>query len=183
MSKVDWKTIVKGISPILGTALGGPAGGAALAAISNAVLGKRDGTEAEVAAAVAGGNPDTYLQLRRAEHDFLVKMKEQDVKLEEIYSGDVAQVNQTMREESKSEHWIQYSWRPYWGFISATAFGVVCVFVCVLAYQAIFKGKPEAINMIPALVGAFAILFGIPGAILGVASWHRGMMKREKNGP
>ncbi len=183
MSKVDWKAIVKGISPILGTALGGPAGGAALAAISNAVLGKRDGTEAEVAAAVAGGNPDTYLQLRRAEHDFLVKMKEQDVKLEEIYSGDVVQVNQTMREEAKSEHWLQYAWRPIWGLVSAAAFFVVCCFVGYLSYLAVSGKDPAAINMIPGLVSSFALLFGIPGAILGVASWHRGMMKREKNGP
>jgi hypothetical protein len=32
--------------------------------------------------------------------------------------------------------------------------------------------------MIPQLVGAFATLFAIPGAILGVTAWHRGKEKR-----
>jgi hypothetical protein len=90
------------------------------------------------------------------------------------------EVNETMRAEAKSEHWPQWSWRPYWGFISGTAFLVVCVLVCNLAYQAVLGGKPEAMAMIPQVISAMATLFAIPGAILGVASWHRGKKQREQ---
>lgn len=87
-------------------------------------------------------------------------------------------VNITMQAEAKSEHWPQWSWRPFWGFSSALAFLFVAGLCCVLAYQAILGGRPESIAMIPQLVAAFATLFTIPGAILGVTAWHRGKEKR-----
>jgi hypothetical protein len=89
-------------------------------------------------------------------------------------------VNATMQVEAKSEHWPQWSWRPYWGFVSGTAFGCVCVLCCYLGYKAVMGGNSEALGMIPQLITAFAALFAIPGAILGVTAWHRGQEKRGK---
>lgn len=89
-------------------------------------------------------------------------------------------VNQTMRAEARSDKWPQYSWRPFWGFISGIAFGFVVALCCVLAYMAVVGGKPDALVMIPQLVAAFSALFAIPGAILGVSAWHRGAEKRQR---
>jgi hypothetical protein len=83
-----------------------------------------------------------------------------------------------MQAEASSERWPQYSWRPYWGFISGTAFGFVVVLCCILGYNAVIDKNTEALRMIPELVTAFATLFAIPGAILGVTAWHRGKAKR-----
>lgn len=100
------------------------------------------------------------------------------LKLEEVEQELPKAVNQTMQAEASSERWPQYSWRPYWGFISGTAFGFVVVLCCILGYNAVIDKNTEALRMIPELVTAFATLFAIPGAILGVTAWHRGKAKR-----
>jgi len=41
----DWKNVVRSVAPILGNAIGGPFGGAAVSALSNALLGKPEATE------------------------------------------------------------------------------------------------------------------------------------------
>jgi hypothetical protein len=110
------------------------------------------------------------------------KLKAQELTTEEVKETGkrIESVNATMRAEAKSEHWWTSGWRPYWGFVSGTAFLFVCLLVCVLAYQAVLGGHPEAMAMIPQVIGAFAALFAIPGAILGVTAWHRGKMQRGR---
>ncbi|MBU2510668.1 holin family protein [bacterium] len=75
-------------------------------------------------------------------------------------------VNQTMRAESKSEKWPQYSWRPFNGFL----FGIT-----LFSNYIIFPlfGKPT--QSIPEIV------FVMWGAVLGVTAWHRGVQKREES--
>lgn len=102
------------------------------------------------------------------------------VKLEEIEQQLPMAVNQTMQTEAKSEHWPQYSWRPFWGFVSGGAFGFVVGLCCYLGFKAVIGGNPQALAMVPQLVTAFSTLFAIPGAILGVTAWHRGKEKRER---
>lgn len=97
--------------------------------------------------------------------------------LEREYTAQLAIINQTMQQESKSEHWPQWGWRPFWGFISALAFLVVCIFVCQLGKEAIAAKDANAIGMIPVVVGAFTTLFAVPGAILGITAWGRNKLK------
>jgi hypothetical protein len=108
-----------------------------------------------------------------------LRLEEIAVQLELAELALPAAVNQTMQVEAGSEHWPQYSWRPFWGFISGFAFLFVVVLCCVLGYNAVIDKNPDALRMIPDLVTAFATLFAIPGAILGVTAWHRGALKRD----
>lgn len=94
----------------------------------------------------------------------------------------LGKINDTMQTESQSDKWWVSGWRPYWGFISGTAFAFVAALVCWLGFNAVSSGNQEAMRMVPDLVSAMALLFGIPGAILGVASWHRGKEKRFRAG-
>jgi hypothetical protein len=78
---MDWKSILGGVAPTLATALsvvGGPAGmvaGAALRAVSGAVLGHQDGTADQVTQAIqAGLSPDAIAALQKADNDFKVQM-------------------------------------------------------------------------------------------------------------
>lgn len=87
-------------------------------------------------------------------------------------------VNETMQSEGKSEHWPQWAWRPFWGFVSGVAFLILTGFICFLMWKAISAGDVAAINAIPQMITSFSTLFAIPLAILGVASWHRGKEKR-----
>jgi hypothetical protein len=57
-------------------------------AISEALLGKPDGTETELAEAAAKATPEQLLALKKAEQDFAVRMRELDVDLERIANED-----------------------------------------------------------------------------------------------
>lgn len=87
-NREDWKNLVRTVAPTVATALGGPLTGAAVAAVSNAVLGKPDGTEEEVALAVASGGADALAKLKEAENAFVIKMKELDIDVEKIHAAD-----------------------------------------------------------------------------------------------
>ena len=130
---------------------------------------------------IIGGLTDRYLPASMSEQekaDFKLEAEKLVVTELEANKSIIEAVNQTMQAESKSDNWWTSGWRPYWGFISGTAFLAVCVFICYLMYEAIIGGKPEMMAHIPQVIGAFAALFAIPGAILGVTAWHRGKMQR-----
>lgn len=175
------KGIVGKAAPMLGTLLGGPAG-ASIGTLIAGVLGVEPSPGAvEKALAV---NPDAAVKLAEIESRERVSLETLVVRQCEAELTAETQrlqaVNATMQAESKSEHWMQYAWRPFWGFVSASAFLAVCIFVCILGYRAITKADASSINMIPQLIGAFTALFAVPGAILGVSAWHRGKQKREQ---
>ena len=66
MAGFDWKALVRTVAPVIGTALGGPIGNLAAQAISTVFLGTPDGTEDQIAEAVARATPEQLLALRQA---------------------------------------------------------------------------------------------------------------------
>jgi hypothetical protein len=72
---MDWKTLVGTVAPWIGTALGGPLGGAAVGAVADA-LGLSDKTEASIKAALSGVTPEQMLAMKTADQMFAVKMQE-----------------------------------------------------------------------------------------------------------
>lgn len=72
---MDWKNVVGKVAPMLGAALGGPLGGAALSVIAD-TLGLNEKTEAAIKNALAGTTPEQMLALKRADQDFAVRMQE-----------------------------------------------------------------------------------------------------------
>lgn len=80
--------LVRTVAPGLATAIGGPLAGMATRAISEALLGKPDGTEAELTEAAAKATPEQLLALKQAENEFVVKMRELDIDLERIANAD-----------------------------------------------------------------------------------------------
>jgi hypothetical protein len=52
------------------------------------------------------------------------------------------------------------------------------VATCLLFYQAIIAKDVTALNAMPQLATALALILGVPGAAVGIASWHRGKEKR-----
>ena len=84
----DWKSAVRSVAPILGTSLGGPIGGAATKMISNALLGKEDGTEDEISMAMQTASPEALVALKEADNSFKMKMKELGIKEKDLVFGD-----------------------------------------------------------------------------------------------
>lgn len=80
--------LVRTVAPSLASAVGGPLAGMAVRTISEALLGKPDGTETELAEAAAKATPEQLLALKKAEQDFTVRMRELDIDLERISNAD-----------------------------------------------------------------------------------------------
>lgn len=89
MSDFDWKAIVRTVAPGIATALGGPLAGMAVKVLGDK-LGIDDATQESVAAAIRGATPDDLLKIKQAEHEFQTKMRELDIRVEEISAADRA---------------------------------------------------------------------------------------------
>ena len=140
-------------------------------------------TAATVVGKVVGKLVDKYLPASMSEAEKAeFRMAADKLAIDELEANKsiIEAVNKTMQEEAKSDNWWTSGWRPYWGFVSGTAFLFVCCLVGYLMYEAVIGGKPEMMSHIPSVIGSFATLFAIPGAILGVTAWHRGKMQRGK---
>lgn len=114
----------------------------------------------ETAIATLEKNPELALQFEKA-----VMAKE--VAMEKEKTRRIEAVNATMQAEAKSEHWMQWSWRPFNGFL----FGITLFF----GYIILPMMDKDAISLPEFVLMAWA-------AVLGVTAWHRGMHKREADG-
>lgn len=165
---MDWKKTIGNIAPTIGAVFGAP--GIAVGAAIRSILNMSDtSTDEEVKAAIA--TPEGQEKIRLAE----IAYKSQVL---QANSANIQAVNTTMQAESKSEHWMQWAWRPFNGFL----FGVTLF--CNYAL-------PTLINslILPFLSIAHTAILSNPvpegvfmawGAVLGVTAWHRGLMQVEQ---
>ena len=104
---MDWKNLVATVAPWIGTALGGPLGGAAVGAISDA-LGLSEKTEASIKAALSGVTPEQMLALKNADQAFALQMQELGFKqvadMEALAAGD--------RKDARDMQKTTRSWVP-----------------------------------------------------------------------
>lgn len=111
--------LVRTVAPSLASAVGGPLAGMAVRTISEALLGKPDGTEDELTQAAAKATPEQLLALKKAEQDFAVKMRELDIDLERIANADR---DSARNREVKTKDWTP---RLLAGLITAGYFGAL----------------------------------------------------------
>jgi hypothetical protein len=149
MASFDWKKIVGTVAPGLATALGGPLAGVAVQALSAALLGKQDGTEAELAAAITTGGSDALLKIKEADNAFLLKLAELDVDIEKVNAGDRADAR---RREIDAHD----SWTPR--FLAAT---VVLGFM-YMVYMMISGSATEQLSN--------PVISGVVGTLIGYVS-------------
>lgn len=67
------KSAVIAVAPILGSALGGPLGGAAASVLSQKLLGKKEASDQEILDAVLQMTPEQATELKKAEIDFATR--------------------------------------------------------------------------------------------------------------
>lgn len=92
------KGLIGDLAPTLGTALGGPVGGAAASMLAN-VLGC-DPTPQKIEKALQQATPEQLAEIKKAELDFEVRMKELEVDVFALEAKDVQHAR-----ESFSEDW------------------------------------------------------------------------------
>lgn len=87
---MDWKGIVKTIAPVLGTALGGPLGGAATKFLTGKLLGDEDASEQDLADFVNGASPEQLLHIKQLDQQFEKDMRALDVDVMKLDQADRA---------------------------------------------------------------------------------------------
>jgi hypothetical protein len=168
-----------------------------LAQFAPAIVGWIAGDKAEegaqkavnIARSITGqADPESALKELGSNQEFAMKFQvavmSHELAMAQEETKRIQAVNETMRAESVSEHWPQWSWRPFNGYM----FGIT-----------IFMNYafPQIVNMFiraagdPLKDGTYALL--VPGtipefvfmawaAVLGVSAWHRGKEKLVKHG-
>ena len=183
---MDWKGIGKSVASmglkVLGGAIGGPGGAAIGGEVAEALGLSRDASPEQVNQALASASPESLVRLKEIEASIVKANLEAGIKHHEIDAGTIDSVNQTMRVEVQQGHPWAGAWRPFWGFCSAVAFFVAVAGIIGLTAYAISTKKPGLLSSVPGLISSLAMLFSVPGAILGVASWHRGQKQRIEAG-
>ncbi len=89
LKKTKWFQTLMTIAPKVAAGLGGPIAGLAMNTLKNA-LGMPDATEAEIEKTIAEGSPETFLALKKAAQDFDVKMRDFDIKEDQLEYADTA---------------------------------------------------------------------------------------------
>jgi hypothetical protein len=141
----SWKEVIRGVAPALGTALGGPALGTALKFISTALLGKPDGTEAEIEQRIANWSAADELALRQAEQQFTLSLLDRVTASEQVDASDRASARE--REKTLKD------WTPQ--ALALVTFGVFFLLLLVLIRHQIPATNQQAIDLLlGALIGA-----------------------------
>jgi len=123
---MDWKKIVGGLAPTVATALGGPLAGLATRAVSEALLGKPDGTDTEINA-ILRADPNKVLDLKIAEMSLTKELADNDIDLEEIHAAD--------RQSARSRQVALKDKTP--NYLAYMLTGMVALMVCGLIYLAL----------------------------------------------
>ena len=116
---------------------------------------------------------DKYLPASMSEAEkeqFRLEAAKLAIEEAKVQTSTIESINATMREEAKSEHWLQWSWRPLIGY---TLSAVIVNNYVLLPY---FKGVGLVAIDIPSGVWEVMLI------VLGVAAGTRGLEKwqREK---
>lgn len=115
MSFVDTlKSFVSTVAPTLGTALGGPLGSMAGAAIANALGVKND--PKSLNAAMLTATPDQLLALKKANDEFETKMKELGIEESKLVFDDLASAR-AMQVQTRDPTVGRLAWTIIGGFL------------------------------------------------------------------
>jgi hypothetical protein len=141
--------LVRTVAPSIATAVGGPLAGMATRAISEALLGRPDGTDDELVEAAKTATPEQLLALKQAEQDFAVRMRELDIDLERITSADRNSARE--REIKTGDHTPKF-------LAAAVTFGFFGILFWMIAYGLPVNGGEAMLVMLGTLGTAWGAI-------------------------
>ena len=154
------KNVIGAIAPTLGTALGGPLGGTAAAAIAKVLGCNQD--EKSIERALQQATPEQLTEIKKAELDFEAKLAELEVDIFELETADTQDARRAFAND----------WTPrIFGLLSLAGF---------LSYIFLVTVQPPDANSdtIVSLVLGY-----LGGLVSGISSFYFGAShKGEKNG-
>lgn len=161
-------------APALGRLLAGDRGeeiATRVVGVAQAVTGTSD---VDAAARALADNPELALKFQQQAVDLALAEMEQETRL-------LADVNATMRAEYETTDKFRGRWRPWWGWVSGTAFGVqIFGLLGIGGYAVVFEPlrAGEVIQALAGLVSALTITWTVALSVLGVAVWKRSADKQ-----
>ena len=166
---MDWSDLAKQVitmgAPMLGTALGGPLGGAAGQILANA-LGSVAPTPSAVQASLPTADPSLVAQ---AEAQWAEAIKAEA----ETQRVAISEMQATIRAEIASDDPLQRWWRPIYAF----ELTFECAALWFVLMHEFWTGDLQTIN---ALIGATALLVAYWGFRFGVLGVYVSGRTREK---
>lgn len=159
--KIEWRSLLATVAPVLATAAGGPLAGVATKAIAAKLLGNPDASQDQVEAAVLGADPAMLLKLRELDQQFQKDLQAAGIELEKIAAEDRASARN--REVQVKDH-----------MPAVIGVGVCLGFFAVLGWMLV-NGKP------PSGGDAMLVLLGSLGtAFTAIISYYYGSSAGSK---
>lgn len=84
------KSILSAVAPVIGMAVGGPIGGAALSALSQSLLGSPTDDLKVIEKAIKNATPEQLGELKRIDNEFELRMAENGIDLAKINQANTA---------------------------------------------------------------------------------------------
>lgn len=151
------KGIIGAVAPSLGTALGGPLGGAAASVIAEA-LGC-DNDQRAIERAVQAATPEQLAEIKKAELKFEAKMKELDVDLFAIEAKD---------KQDARKHFSK-DWTAK--LIALIMVGFFCTYIGMITIMPPEQNSMELINLVLGYMG---------GLVSAVISFYFGASQKQE---
>ena len=151
----NFGSLIGSVAPTLATALGGPLAGMATKALSQALLGKEDGSDDDIQAALRTASPEQLAVVKKIDADFRVQMKSLDIDLEALAVDD--------RKSARSMQTETRDFIPRLLAVSVTV-GFFAILIYMLVYGLPTTGNEALLLLLGALQtawgGIIAFYFG-----------------------
>lgn len=163
----DWKAIIRGIAPTLGTVItgGNPLAGGAIKLLCDKLLpGKKDATETDLSEFVSNARPEDLVPLKQIEADYNLKMAELGLKPLELEVEDRKSARELFKIDQKPQRNITL-------LFLGGYFLILCAFTA-----AVLSGRELK------LPSEFAILFGVlTGSVPQILAFWFGSSKGSQD--
>ncbi len=172
------KSLIATAAPMIGTVIGGPAGGAVGAMVASAlgVENTPEAIEQELRT-----NPDALIKLKQLESDERIKLQELALRHSEIESEvhklAIATQAATQQAELASNDPYVRRWRPTFGYAMCLAWSLLFF---GLAFALVFHPK-QAADVVNSVV-ALTPLFSVALTVLGISIHKRSQDKQVSMG-
>lgn len=157
MLKGLFKNVIGTIVPTLGAAVGGPLGGMATKVIADA-LGCGE-SEKEIEKAINNATPEQLLELKKAERDFEVRMKELDVDVFALETAD---------KQNARSHFAKDYTAKFIGIVMVIFF---CSYIAMVTVMPPEQNSMELINLVLGYLG---------GLVSAVISFYFGASQQQE---
>jgi len=123
---MNWKQIVKGIAPVIGTALGGPLGGGAARYLAGALLGDENASEEDLENAILGATPEQLARIREIDNQYKIEMARAGVDVFKLEVADRSSARELAKNDIRPHlllsgiYTVGYFWL-LWALVTGTA--------------------------------------------------------------